>query len=303
MTSKKRRYGDLSARPLPSEDPSLIDDVFAAFTGARPSLAPSAEAEDRHARGTSTTPAQRAAPAPQTAPARGAAPAQHASAAQSVEEPLHGAADARRAAPAQQSAVAGYTRVSNDLLDRILPTLDTYDQVVLVRIYRLSRGFSSDTCRVSVPTLAKSCNISERQVRKSVVKLEARELIGRVEQDFCNKDKALRGTIFRILIADPTPAQRATPARGAAPAHGASPARGATNKDKSFKETNKRGINRLTPEEVESFAATVADLIGEGKTFEEIEGRFVSNMHPMDWVTVKSVAKAQAQVTGQKPKV
>lgn len=45
MTSKKRQYGDLSARPLPSEDPSLIDDVFAAFTGTRPSNAPTAEPE------------------------------------------------------------------------------------------------------------------------------------------------------------------------------------------------------------------------------------------------------------------
>lgn len=42
MTSKKRRYGDLSARPLPTENADLIDDVFAAFTGTRP---PAADAE------------------------------------------------------------------------------------------------------------------------------------------------------------------------------------------------------------------------------------------------------------------
>src|SRR5918995_1898822 len=36
MTSKKRKYGDLSARPLPTEGEDLIDDVFAAFTGPRP---------------------------------------------------------------------------------------------------------------------------------------------------------------------------------------------------------------------------------------------------------------------------
>jgi DNA-binding Lrp family transcriptional regulator len=302
MTSKKRRYGDLSARPLPSEDPSLIDDVFAAFTGVRPSSAPLADDEDRVSQDISSTPAHYAAPALRTAPAQRATPAQHASAAQSVSEPLHDAAAARSAAPAQQSTVAGYTRVSNDLLDRILPTLDTYDQVVLVRLYRLSRGFNSDTCRVSVPTLAKSCNISERQVRKSVAKLEARELIKRVEQDFGNKDKALRGTIFRILIADPTPARGAAPARGTTHAERATPAHGASNKDKSFsKDNNKKGINRLTPEEIESFAATVADLLGEGKSFEEVEGQFAPNMHPMDWVTVKSVARAQAQVRRREP--
>jgi DNA-binding Lrp family transcriptional regulator len=219
-----------------------------------------------------------------------------------VTEPLHRAAAARHAAPAQQTTVAGYTRVSNDLLDRILPTLDTYDQVVLIRLYRLSRGFNSDTCRVSVPTLAKACNVSERQVRKSISKLENRDLIQRIEQDFSNKDKALRGTIFRILISDPTPARSTTPAQYATPARGAAVAQGAANKDKALKENNKKGVTRLTPDEIQSFAATVADLLGEGKSFEEIEPRFTSSMHPMDWVTVKSVAKAQAQAEPRKGK-
>lgn len=272
MTSKKRKYGDLSARPLPSEDPSLIDDVFAAFTGTRPSNVPAAEleaaVEEEASQKASATPARRATPARYATPAPQSAPAPRASAAHDEPEPLHRAAAARRAAPAQQATVAGYTRVSNDLLDRIIPTLDTYDQSVLMRLYRLSRGFSSDTCRVSVPTLAKACNVSERQVRKSVGKLEARELIQRVEQDFGNKDKALRGTIFRILIADPTAARGATPARGAAHEYSAAAARGAANKDKALKENNKRGINRLTPEEIQSLTATVADLLGEGQSIQ-----------------------------------
>lgn len=298
MTSKKRKYGDLSARPLPSEDPSLIDDVFAAFTGTRPSNVPAAEpeaaAEEEVSGRASTTPARSAAPVLRAAPAPQTAPAPRASAAQIEPEPLHRAAAARRAAPAQQATVAGYTRVSNDLLDRIIPTLDTYDQAVLIRLYRLSRGFSSDTCRVSVPTLAKACNVSERQVRKSVGKLEARDLIRRVEQDFGNKDKALRGTIFRILIADPTPARGAAPAQGATHAHGATAARGAANKDKALKENSKKGINRLTPEEIRSFTATVVDLLGEGQSIEEVQGKFAPTMHAVDWATVRSTALAQA---------
>lgn len=221
MTSKRRRYGVLSETPPPSSDPDLIDDVFAAFTGKRPTDSPPA------------TPAQRAAPVPEATPVPGAAPAQPASAAQEGSQPLHDAAPAPQAAPAQRAVVAGYTRVSNDLLDRILPTLDTYDQAVLIRLYRLSRGFNSDTCRVSAPTLAKACNVSERQVRKSVARLEARGLLERVEQDFGNVNKALRGTIFRILIEDPTPARGATPARHATPAHDAAHARGAAIKDKN----------------------------------------------------------------------
>jgi hypothetical protein len=292
MTSKKRKYGDLSARPLPSEDPTLIDDVFAAFTGTRPSNIPAAELE---AVVEEEVPERAAAtPARHAAPALHAAPAPRASAAQVEPEPLHRAAAAQRAAPARQAAVAGYTRVSNDLLDRILPTLDTYDQTVLVRLYRLSRGFNSDTCRVSVPTLAKACNVSERQVRKSVSKLEARELIARVEQDFGNKDRALRGTIFRILIADPTPARGATPAHSATHVRSAAPAHGAANKDKDLKGNNKKGINRLTPDEIQSFTATVADLLGEGQPIEEVESRFAPTMHAVDWATVRSTALAQA---------
>jgi DNA-binding Lrp family transcriptional regulator len=165
---------------------------------------------------------------------------------------------------------------------------------VLVRLYRLSRGFNSETCRVSVPTLAKACNVSERQVRKSVSKLEARELIARVEQDFGNKDRALRGTIFRILIADPTTARGAAPVHSAAHVRSAAPAHGAANKDKDLKGNNKKGINRLTPDEIRSFTATVADLLGQGQSVEEIELRFAPTMHAVDWATVRSTALAQS---------
>jgi DNA-binding Lrp family transcriptional regulator len=294
MTSKKRKYGDLSARPLPTEDPSLIDDVFAAFTGTRPTSVPVESAEPEMA----STPAQRAAPAQKTSPA------QRASAAQAHPEPLHDAADAPSATPAQSAVVAGYTRVPNNLLDRILPTLDTYDQTVLIRLYRLSRGFGSDTCRVSAPTLAKACNISERQVRKSVIKLEVRGFVKRIEQDFGNKDKSLRGTIFRMLLSDPIAARATNTAGQTTPAHGTAPARGADNKRKAFKENNYKGdgqkITRLTPEEIQSFTSTVVDLLREGKSAEEIEAQYAPSMHPADWATVKSVALAQ--VTPKKGK-
>jgi DNA-binding Lrp family transcriptional regulator len=176
------------------------------------------------------TPAQDATPAHQTTPAHGATPAQDNS------EPLHRAADAHGAAPAQQTTVAGFTRLPNDLLDHLLPTLDTYDQSLLIRLYRLARGFNSDTCRVSVPTLAKACNVSERQVRKSIVKLEGRGFIRRIELDFGNKNLALRGTTFKILISDATPARRTTPARQATPARDATPAQHAANKLNTQKE-------------------------------------------------------------------
>ncbi|MBA3765528.1 MAG: replication protein [Acidobacteria bacterium] len=132
------------------------------------------------------------------APAHSATPASSAAAAQNDFEPLHRAAVAQHSTPAQQTAVAGFTRIPHEVLDRILPTLDTYDQSLLIRLYRLTRGFNKDTCRVSVPTLAKACNISERQIRKSIIKLEGRGFIQRVGQDFGNKDLALRGMFIPL---------------------------------------------------------------------------------------------------------
>jgi hypothetical protein len=236
MTSKKKRkYGDLTDQAASNNDPEIFADVFAAFTGRRPPMrVPETVADNETDQATPaqrTTPAYHATPASRTTLARGAAPAQK------EPEPLHRAGAAPRATPAQQTTAAGFTRVPNELLDRIIPTLDTYDQSVLIRLYRLARGFNSDTCRVSVPTLAKACNISERQTRKSIVKLEGRELIQRIEQDFGNKNMALRGTTFKILISEATTARRTAPAQQATPAQYAAPARGAANKVNTQKES------------------------------------------------------------------
>jgi hypothetical protein len=71
------------------------------------------------------------------------------------------------------------------------------------------------------------------------------------------------------------------------------PAHGAANKDQALKDYSKKGINRLTPEEIQSFMATVADLLEEGRTIEEVEARVAPTMHPVDWATARSTALAQ----------
>src|ERR671933_620926 len=57
-----------------------------------------------------------------------------------------------------------HTRVPNELFEDLLPTLKTSEQSVLLRLYRLSWGFQKDSCHVSMGKLAKSCNLSSRQV-------------------------------------------------------------------------------------------------------------------------------------------
>jgi hypothetical protein len=214
MTSKKRKYGNLSERPLPTEDESLVDDVFAAFTRRPASIPPARPAPPAHH-----------APDVQNAPDASKAPA-----------PLHAAPDAQHAPPALPAPVAGFTRVPNDMLDRILPTLDIYGQSLMLRLYRLSRGFNSDTCNVSVGKLASACNFSTRKVQMGLAALEMRGLIQRLTEDHKNRDFNLRGITFKILISDPSPARRTPPAHYAPNAPSTPGAPNAPNKVNTQKE-------------------------------------------------------------------
>lgn len=71
------------------------------------------------------------------------------------------------------------------------------DQAVLVYLEELAKD--NDTCTASIPRIASSCNISQRQVQISVGRLITVGLIKRVGYDFGNPDHAKRGTVFIIL--------------------------------------------------------------------------------------------------------
>lgn len=93
-----------------------------------------------------------------------------------------------------------HLRTPHEITDRILPTLKPGCQVVLMRLYRLSAGFGSITCHVSLPKLASSCNISETQIRIFLKDLEQRKLIKRLSIDLANKIQSERGVTFEVLL-------------------------------------------------------------------------------------------------------
>ncbi len=95
---------------------------------------------------------------------------------------------------------APHLRTPHEITDRILPTLKPGCQVVLMRLYRLSAGFGSSTCHVSLPKLASSCNISETQIRIFLRDLEQRKLIKRLSIDLANKIQSERGITFEVLL-------------------------------------------------------------------------------------------------------
>lgn len=194
----------------------------------------------------------------------------------------------------------GYYPTFNDISDRLIPELklDAYEQVVLLRLYRLSRGWQKDSCVIGHTKLAKNTNLSRSTVQKTIARLVEKELIVNLG------DRGNDGTEYRILPGVAV-LQRGIPSGGIPPgerggsSHGTRrsdgiPPDGYNKNKEGFTDKDKKKPVRLTPEEIQSFATTIANLMGEGKPLEEIETRFASNMHPVDWATVKSVAQAQA---------
>jgi hypothetical protein len=69
-----------------------------------------------------------------------------------------------------------------------------------MRLYRLSAGFGSNTCHVSIGKLASACNISETQIRIFLRDLEQRKLIKRLSVDLANKVQSERGITFEVFL-------------------------------------------------------------------------------------------------------
>ena len=73
----------------------------------------------------------------------------------------------------------GYFPVYNDVTDRLIRELklDVYEQSVLLKMYRESRGWRSDECEISHAEIVRSCNISKSQSQRTLAKLSWRGLI------------------------------------------------------------------------------------------------------------------------------
>jgi hypothetical protein len=92
----------------------------------------------------------------------------------------------------------GYYPFYNDISDRLIPELqlDPYQQAVLLRLYRLSRGWKSEECEVGLGTLAKYCVMSRSQVQRSVAKLIEKGLL---ESLGSSKKGGKEGNRYKVL--------------------------------------------------------------------------------------------------------
>lgn len=149
----------------------------------------------------------------------------------------------------------GHTGITNHVLDDILPTLDPPDQVVLLRLYRLSRGYRKSTCKVSVGKLITKTNVKRTRLRESLALLEDRGYIRRLPDDIDNPDNYERGMNIEVLLEGVDPGRVATPS-AQRPRSSRDP-----NKEEQFKE---KGIN-VTPssEDLEEYERARRELEGQ----------------------------------------
>jgi hypothetical protein len=233
--------------------------------------------------------------------------------AQDNAEPLHDATVAQQPTVAQTATVARYaivkseyTTVPNDIWDEVMPTLNVYDQAVLWRLYRLTRGHHADTCRVGLERLAKACNIGKRQISTSLDRLVKIGLVERVGADFGNPNKKDRGGIYKVNLPAALITKKSsettnkylkpTVARQATVVHDAN------NKIKALKGKDIKEIEpknaRLSPEDIAAFTATVVDLLKEGQDIEQIADRFAPSMNAVDWTNIQSKAMTSVNTKG-----
>ncbi len=79
--------------------------------------------------------------------------------------------------------VKGYLKLSNTVVDSLLPTLDVYEQAIFVQLYRLSHGFGNFTCKVSLPALQARTGVKLTSLKQAIARLQARGVVEKVSAE------------------------------------------------------------------------------------------------------------------------
>src|SRR5438034_4642756 len=136
--------------------------------------------------------------------------------------------------------VKGELRVPNTINFSLFPTLNPFAKAVYYQLFLLSHGFRRDNCVVGLAKLARSVLMSRRKVQDTIIYLEKRGLIKRLQAILRGPSKGniyhvplpFTGTAPGAIVADDaTMAPRAPVAPHATVAPRATVAPDATNKD------------------------------------------------------------------------
>ncbi|HEX2521596.1 MAG TPA: hypothetical protein VHP35_05665 [Terriglobia bacterium] len=123
-------------------------------------------------------------------------PVSHALEGMSVEpsSPSVGATPSITLTPAR-----GVTAVPNAILDSLLPQLEPFEQLVYLRLYRLSHGFRNETCLIGLDRLSSVCKISPSSTIRAIRGLEGKGLIRRLRAKLGGKMSGIRGNQFWVF--------------------------------------------------------------------------------------------------------
>lgn len=103
----------------------------------------------------------------------------------------------------------GDLRIPNPIVDQLLPMLEPYEQLVFLRLFRLTWGFAAedgerrDTCLVSYQKLAKTLKLSERTVIRAIKTLEEKGLVQHQGSQLGGERKA-RGNYYKVILPEGT---------------------------------------------------------------------------------------------------
>lgn len=170
MTSKRRKYGDLSKQPLPTTDPDLIKDVFRAFTGQ----SPFAEETDPGGRGSVAS----------------------SSTVLKNNTVLIGDSVSADGLDADEEHV----RVSRYVSDILAPQLTPTQWAVYYRLYRLSHGIGKKECLVGNKQLRELTGVKETAVRDAIAALKRLGLVKILE---VVNTSDVKGTRYQINVTPP----------------------------------------------------------------------------------------------------
>ncbi len=95
--------------------------------------------------------------------------------------------------------VRGVTGIPNAILDSLLPQLEPFEQLVYLRLYRLSHGFRSETCLIGLDRLATVCKISPSSAIRAIRELENKRLIRRLHPKLGGSMSESRGNHFWVF--------------------------------------------------------------------------------------------------------
>lgn len=92
----------------------------------------------------------------------------------------------------------GYYQIPNYIDDELLPTLNSIEQIVYRRLYRLSYGFNRQTTdSVGLNKLAEKCNLGTTAIKKAIKSLEQR---GHIQIHSDNSRDPKGGNKYTVLL-------------------------------------------------------------------------------------------------------